>query len=212
MISPKRTVPKSVIWRLPCYYSCLRDLYQKEVERVSSEELAKLMAATSSQIRLDLSYFGHFGQKGYGYNVRQLLISIGNILGIYEDKHIILIGAGKLGRALLQSFPFLQLGFTVDAAFGISPEIIGSSVSGIPIYHASGLEEYITRQKIRIAALTLPTSEVQSVVKRLISYGITGFWNFTNMDLASDDPLIAVENIHFANSLLRLNYRMEHPQ
>lgn len=212
MISPKHTVPKAVIWRLPCYYSCLRDLYQKEVERVSSEELAKLMVVTSSQVRLDLSYFGHFGQKGYGYNVRQLLISIGNILGIYEDNHIIVVGVGKLGRALLQSFPFLQLGFTVDAAFGTSPGIIGSSVSGIPIYHISGLEEYVTGQKIRIAALTLPTSEVQGIVKHLISYGITGFWNFTSMDLASDDPLVTIENVHFANSLLRLNYRMNHLQ
>jgi len=207
----KNAVPKAVIWRLPYYYCCLRDLDLHAVERISSEEMAELMKVTSSQVRQDLSYFGTFGMKGYGYNVRQLLISLGNILGINEINHMIVVGVGTFGRALLQNFPFSQYGFAVDAAFSASSKTIGSSVSGVPVYHINKLEEFVKNHNIKIAALTLSPPDAQNVVDLLTRCGITGFWNFTGVELTSGVSQAAFEDIQFANSLLRLNYRMKHP-
>jgi len=198
--------------RLPRYYSCLCDLQLSGVERISSEELASVMQITSSQVRLDLSHFGNFGQRGYGYNIHQLLISIGNILGIYSDNHLILIGTGKLGRALLRSFPFSRIGFTVDAAFSLSPKIVGAKFAGIPVYPSSMLSDFVRSHQIHVAALTLPSSAAQSTVDELVQQGVTGFWNFTNANLKSDDPRVHFENIRLTDSLLRLNYCVIHPQ
>lgn len=210
MENSKHAVPDPVMRRLPRYYRYLNDLYMQEVERVSSDELAELMQITSSQVRQDLSFFGNFGQKGYGYNVHQLLITVGNILGIYSDNHLIVIGVGKLGHALLQSFPFSRLGFTVDAAFALSPKVVGSIICGIPVYSVNMLEDYVRSHHVHVAVLTLATSAAQDIVDRLIQQGVTGFWNFTSLDFSSKNPFIIFENIHLTDSLLRLNYRIMH--
>jgi len=69
---PMLTVPKAVIKRLPMYHRFLNQLLQQGTERISSRELSQLMGITSSQLRQDLSYFGEFGQQGYGYRVEVL--------------------------------------------------------------------------------------------------------------------------------------------
>ena len=127
----KQKISDAVIHRLPRYYRYLDDLYNKGVVRISSHSLGDKMDITASQIRQDLSCFGEFGQQGYGYNVAELRAEIGHILGVDNDHHLIMIGVGNLGRALLQNFKFSQAGFTVDAAFDVSPAIIDSVVNGV---------------------------------------------------------------------------------
>jgi redox-sensing transcriptional repressor len=207
-----RVIPAPVIQRLPRYYFRLSELSAQEVGQISSTELAKLMQTTSSQVRLDLSYLGNLGRKGYGYNVRQLMRSVGNALGVYQDNHLIVIGAGKLGQALLRGFPFSQFGFTVDAAFDAASGGAGDAIAGVPVYPLDRLEEFLGNHPVQMAALTISPASVEALVDRLIQLGVVGFWNFTSQDLTRDDPDITFENIHLADSLLRLNYRMRYPQ
>ena len=117
----KENISDAVIRRLPRYYRQLTDLCNRGVVRISSHSLGQEMNITASQIRQDFSCFGEFGQQGYGYNVEELKAEIGHILGVDNDHHLIMIGVGNLGHALLQNFPFSQSGFTVDAAFDVSP-------------------------------------------------------------------------------------------
>lgn len=204
----KENISDAVIRRLPRYYRQLTDLCARGVVRISSLSLGQEMNITASQIRQDFSCFGEFGQQGYGYNVEELRAEIGHILGVDNDHHLIMIGVGNLGHALLQNFRFSQTGFSVDAAFDVSPTVVGTTVNGVPIYAMADLDSYIREHSVDVVVLTVPQSVAQETADRIIRLGVRGFWNFTNVELVSSDPDVKFENIHFADSLLTLSYRI----
>ena len=204
----KENISDAVIRRLPRYYRQLTDLCARGVVRISSHSLGQEMNITASQIRQDFSCFGEFGQQGYGYNVEELRAEIGHILGVDNDHHLIMIGVGNLGHALLQNFRFSQTGFSVNAAFDISPTVVGTTVNGVPIYAMADLDSYIREHSVDVVVLTVPQSVAQETADRIIRLGVRGFWNFTNVELVSSDPDVKFENIHFADSLLILSYRI----
>ena len=204
----KENISDAVIRRLPRYYRQLTDLCNRGVVRISSHSLGQEMNITASQIRQDFSCFGEFGQQGYGYNVEELRAEIGHILGVDNNHHLVMIGVGNLGHALLQNFPFSHTGFTVDAAFDVSPTVIGTSVNGVPIYSMNDLDSFIREHSVDVVVLTIPQSVAQDIANRLIDLGVRGFWNFTNVELSSPSPDVKFENIHFADSLLTLSYRI----
>ena len=204
----KQKISDAVIHRVPRYYRYLDDLHNKGVVRISSSSLGAKMDITASQIRQDLSCFGEFGQQGYGYNVAELRAEIGHILGIDKGHRLIVIGAGHLGHALLQNFDFEKVGFQVDSAFDVSPELIGTSIRGVTIRSMDELEDYVAQFRPNVAVLTVPQSVAQPLASRLIDLGIKGFWNFTNVELSSHEPDVFFEDIHFVDTLLTLSYRI----
>ena len=204
----KENISDAVIRRLPRYYRQLTDLCARGVVRISSHSLGQEMNITASQIRQDFSCFGEFGQQGYGYNVEELRSEIGHILGVDNDHHLIMIGVGNLGHALLQNFPFSQTGFTVDAAFDINPQLSGAVINGVPVYPMTQLDDFVHSHSVDVVVLTIPQSVAQDTASHLMDLGIRGFWNFTNMELSSPSPDVKFENIHFADSLLTLSYRI----
>ena len=201
----KQKISDAVIHRLPRYYRYLDDLYNKGVVRISSNSLGTKMDITASQIRQDLSCFGEFGQQGYGYNVAELRSEIGHILGIDKGHRLIVIGVGHLGHALLQNFDFEKVGFRIDSAFDVSPAVIGTTVNGVTIRGMDELDAYCTANHPSVAVLTVPKCVAQEVADRLIALGVQGIWNFTNVELSGN---VFFENVHFADSLLTLSYRI----
>lgn len=174
---------------------------------MSSEALARSMGLTASQIRQDLSCFGGFGQQGYGYNVERLLSEVSEILGMNEDHTIIILGAGNLGRALIENFPFRAHGFRLIAAFDVNPILVGTRLGGVPVYHIDMLESYLKEHNVSVSILTVPANVAVSSAKKLMECGVDGIWNFTNVELprvGSKD--VKIENVHFADSLLTLSY------
>ena len=192
----KEKISDAVIRRLPRYYRYLDELHAKGIVRISSGSLGKRMGVTASQIRQDLSCFGEFGQQGYGYNIMELRAEIGHILGVDDKRRLIVVGAGHLGHALLQNF---------DAAFDVSPAVIGTTVNGVTIRGMDELDAYCTANHPSVAVLTVPKCVAQEVADRLIALGVQGIWNFTNVELSGD---VFFENVHFADSLLTLSYRI----
>lgn len=203
----KQHISDAVIRRLPRYYRYLDELHSRGVVRISSSTLGRRMGVTASQIRQDLSCFGEFGQQGYGYNIIELRAEIGHILGVDEPRRLIILGAGHLGHALLQNFDFAQGGFLLDTAFDVSPAIIGTEVNGVTIRSMNELDDYCAVNHPAVAVLTVPRSAAQELAERLISLGVLGLWNFTNVELTVDESVF-VENVHFADSLLTLSYRI----
>ena len=204
----KQNVSDAVIRRLPRYYRYLDDLHIKGRVRISSSTLGEKMGITASQIRQDLSCFGEFGQQGYGYNVDELRSEIGHILGVDERHRIIVVGAGNLGRALMQNFRFHDAGFLLEAAFDVSPSLIGTKIAGTPVLNTTELERFVPEHKPDVAVLTVPQVAARLMAERLIGLGIRGFWNFTNVELSSETPGVSFEDVHFADSLLTLSYRI----
>ena len=204
----KENISDAVIRRLPRYYRQLTELRDRGVVRISSQSLGREMNITASQIRQDLSCFGEFGQQGYGYNVEELRTEIGHILGIDKDHRLVVVGVGNLGRALLRNFPFSQMGFQVGAAFDVSPAVIGTKINGVTVLAVEEMERYIRENPVDVVALTVPKEQAQEMADRLMALGVRGFWNFTNVELSETQPDVKFENIHFADSLLTLSYRI----
>ena len=202
-----KKISAAVIKRLPRYYRYLSELLDNGIERISSGELSKQMKVTASQIRQDFNNFGGFGQQGYGYNVPYLKNEIGKILGLDRDYHVIILGAGNLGHALANYAGFEKRGFVVSAVFDVSPDKIGKKIGHTMVYDMKDLEGYVKGHTVDIAALTLPKSIAPAVAKQLVQYGVSAFWNFAATDLNLPGN-IAVENVHLAESLMRLSYNM----
>ena len=194
-----KKISAAVIKRLPRYYRYLSELLDNGIERISSGELSKQMKVTASQIRQDFNNFGGFGQQGYGYNVPYLKNEIGKILGLDRDYHVIILGAGNLGHALANYAGFEKRGFVVSAVFDVSPDKIGKKIGHTMVYDKG--------HTVDIAALTLPKSIAPAVAKQLVQYGVSAFWNFAATDLNLPGN-IAVENVHLAESLMRLSYNI----
>ena len=106
-------IPEAVIRRLPIYYRELSLLQRREVERISSQELANRVGVKAPQIRQDLSIFGRFGQQGYGYRVEELLAAIERILGLDRQYRLVIVGAGNIGAAVARYPSFRAKGFEV---------------------------------------------------------------------------------------------------
>ena len=202
-----KKISAAVIKRLPRYYRYLSELLDNGIERISSGELSKQMKVTASQIRQDFNNFGGFGQQGYGYNVPYLKNEIGKILGLDRDYHVIILGAGNLGHALDNYAGFEKRGFVVSAVFDVSPDKIGKKIGHTMVYDMKDLEGYVKGHTVDIAALTLPKSIAPAVAKQLVQYGVSAFWNFAATDLNLPGN-IAVENVHLAESLMRLSYNI----
>lgn len=202
----KHRVSPAVIRRLPRYYRRLTEMQRSGVERISSSTLAESLDLTASQIRQDLSCFGEFGQQGYGYNVETLRSEIAQILGLDRGHTAIIMGAGKLGQALIESFQFSQNGFRLLAAFDVDPHLVGTRVAGIPVLHNDQLEDFAAQHPISIGVLTVPKPAAAEAAGRLVRLGVQGIWNFTNTRLSVPDSSVKVESIHFDDSLLALSY------
>ena len=203
----KDKISSAVIRRLPRYYRHLDDLLRAGTVRISSSSLARSMGLTASQIRQDLSCFGGFGQQGYGYNVERLRSEVADILGMNRDHTVAILGAGNLGRALMENFPFKSNGFRLVAAFDVDPELVGAQISGTPVYHVDELERRLRDEPVSVCVLTVPAGVAEPTALRLARCGVTGLWNFTNVELPQQDmPSVQIEDVHFADSLLTLSY------
>jgi len=148
-------VSMAVIRRLPKYHRYLKDLLEKEVYRISSRELSKLIGFTASQIRQDLNCFGGFGQQGYGYNVEELYQEIGKILGLKKTYTTVIIGTGNLGQAIANYPSFNKYGFQLMALFDINPKLIGMKIRDIDILDLDYLEEFVSKNKVEIGIMEM---------------------------------------------------------
>lgn len=199
-------VSTAVIRRLPRYYRYLSDLQYKGVTRISSSALGKAMGLTASQIRQDLSCFGKFGQQGFGYKVSSVREEVAEIMGINRGHRAIVLGVGNLGRAIMENFPFKDYGFEVLAAFDINEKVVGTEIKEVPVLHTSKLEEFLAEKEVQVALLSVPRSVAQNTANQLAQAGVTGIWNFTNIELSVGNSNTIIESVHFSDSLLALSY------
>ncbi|MCH5266193.1 MAG: redox-sensing transcriptional repressor Rex [Lachnospiraceae bacterium] len=203
----EKKISSAVVKRLPRYYRYLSELLENGIDRISSQELSRRMQVTASQIRQDFNNFGGFGQQGYGYNVEILRREIGKILGLDQTYNVIILGAGNLGQALANYSGFSKRGFVVSGIFDVAPDKIGKKIGGIEVLDRSVLRKFAAENTVDIAALTLPKAAAPEVAGELAGLGVHAFWNFaaTDLNLPAD---VVVENVHLAESLMRLSYNI----
>ena len=200
-----KIISSAVIRRLPRYYRYLGELMEGGIHRISSNELSTKMKVTASQIRQDLNNFGGFGQQGYGYNVQSLYDEIGKILGIDRTHNMIIVGAGNLGRAIINSKDFEKRGFIIKGVFDNDMRLEGKMISGVLVMMIDKMTDFIKENNIEIVALTIPKKSARELGKIVADAGVKAIWNFAHTDLNLPDDVI-VENVHLSESLMRLSY------
>ena len=203
-------IPKATITRLSLYCRQLELLEFDGYRMVSSEKLAALCQVNPAQVRKDLGYFGEFGIRGVGYDVRDLQFEIKKILAINREWNMGIAGIGNLGSALLQFQNFPARGFNFVAAFDSDSQKIGQSVSsGLVIRDIRELEEAVETLNIDIGVITTPPSEAQKVVDLFLDAHINAILNFSPTQLHVPDDCL-VEDIDFTIKLDILTYKLKH--
>ena len=203
-----KVISKAVIKRLPRYRRYLGELKKKGVEKISSKDLSELIGYTASQIRQDLNNFGGFGQQGYGYSVTHLYDEIGNILGLNRVYQIVVVGYGRLGQAMASYIDKNEKQFHIAGIFDVSNKVKDVEFKDAFVSTCEDLKDFVRKNNIEIAVITVPKEKGQIVADTLVDAGIKGIWNFSSVDLELPER-ISVENVHMSDSLHALAYYMK---
>ena len=206
MKEPK--IPEATVSRLSVYSRYLTEVEKQHIMSISSGEIAEGMGGTPAQVRKDLAYFGEFGTRGVGYNVKQLNQEIKNILGLSKKWNMILIGAGNLGSALSQYHGFRDRGFEIVGVFDNDLNKVGLKLNGLQIYPISEMADFIETNAISIAIIAVPSDYAQDVADLLMDTTIKGILNFAPIVLTVPEE-IEVRNVDLSVNLEVLSYNIE---
>ncbi len=196
---------KRVISRLSKYKNSLYRLRNLGFKKIFSEYLAEAVGATSSQVRKDFSMFGITGNKRGGYNIDELLEKLNFILGKDEIQKVVLVGAGNLGRALINYAGFERDGIKLVACFDIDPAKINPANHPVPVFALSELEGYIAENNIKVGIISVPEMAAQEVFNTMTAAGIKGILNFAPIQLRGNDDCY-VNNINLEMELENIIY------
>jgi redox-sensing transcriptional repressor len=202
-----RKVADSTVRRLSLYLRFLDEFEGQGVETVSSEALAQRGGTTAAQVRKDLSFFGSFGKRGLGYYVPELALRLRQILGLGRRYRVAMIGAGKIGSALVQYRGFHQRGFDIVYIFDVDREKIGSQWNGLTVRSIDELEKELKVHQVDMAVLVTPAEAAQAVTDRLVKMGVRAILNFAPVQLNVPDDVV-VKTVNLALELETLSYAL----
>ena len=203
----RKEISKSVLKRLPGYLSYLKSIPDGQQIYISATALANALNMGEVQVRKDLAMVSDGGRPKVGYLREYLIEDISQFLGYDNTTDAILVGAGKLGQALLGYCGFDAYGLNILAAFDIDPKS-ASSDDGKPILHLDELERFCRSHIVLMGIITVPAEYAQQVCDLLIKCGIKAIWNFAPVHL--DVPAnILVQNENMATSLAVLSMHLQ---
>jgi redox-sensing transcriptional repressor len=202
-----RKIADSTVRRLSLYLRFLEDFALQGMATVSSEELAARGGTTSAQVRKDLSFFGSFGKRGLGYAVPELLTRLREILGLGRIYRVAMVGAGKIGGALVQYRGFRQRGFEIVLIYDRDPKKIGTEWNGLRVRDVSQLETDLSAEPVDIAVLVTPADSAQGVAERLAGLGVRAILNFAPVQLSLPEQVV-VKNVNLALELEALSFAL----
>jgi redox-sensing transcriptional repressor len=204
-MSSPRKVSDSTVRRLSSYLRILRDIQSDGTHTVSSERLAELGGLTSAQVRKDLSFFGNFGVRGRGYDVGDLRTALTGILGLDRTWKTVVVGAGRLGSALISYPEFPNQGFAIVGVFDVDPSKLGRRIGDREIRPVQELRDYAERESISVGIIATPRVAAQEAADHLVAGGIRGILNFAPMAL-DVPPGVTVRHVNLAIELEGLSF------
>ncbi len=204
-------IADATVGRLSRYYRTLKQLEGLGVATVSSEDLARKNNVTSAQVRKDFSFFGAFGRRGLGYNVRDLKRNIAHIMGLDQEWHLLLVGVGNIGRALLNFRQFQEQNFYFTLLLDSDPRKIGSRFNTLEVKNLDHLEEEIKKAHVDIAVISVPAEAAQKVSDALVAAGIKAILNFAPITLHVP-PDVTVRNENMVMEIEHLSFALTERQ
>ena len=196
-----------MVSRLIKYRDVLQKMKGLGFARVFSDNLADAVGVSPSLVRKDFSMFDMTGNKRGGYQIQALLDDLSRILGKDKKQNIIVVGCGKIGRALMNYNGFPRVGIRVAAGFDSEPDLLNSDAA-IPILHVRKMKQYIAEHEIKIAVLTVPEPSAQSILDSLMKASIRGVVNFAPVALKGNESCF-IHNINIEQEFEKLFYRIQ---
>ncbi|MCG9966480.1 redox-sensing transcriptional repressor Rex [Pelotomaculum terephthalicicum JT] len=193
-------VPEATITRLSVYSRFLEYLDRRGIVTVSSREIAQGVGVGPAQVRKDLAYFGEFGTRGVGYNVKDLMRYTLKILGLDEPWPLVLVGAGNLGFALCTYKGFNERGFSIIGVFDNDPNKIGKKIVDLEVYHLDKMAEVIARHNVKVGIIAVPSQAAQEVTDLMVKNGLLAILNYAPVALNVPEN-IEMRNVDMATKL-----------
>ena len=203
----RKEISKSVLKRLPGYLAYLKSLPEGTATYISATALANALGMGEVQVRKDLAMVSDGGRPKIGYLRESLMEDISQFLGYDNTTDAVLVGAGKLGQALLGYVGFDAYGLNILAAFDENP-VSSNTSEGKPILPMSELESFCRSNGILMGIITVPSQFAQQVCDQLIACGIKAIWNFVPTHLDVPDHIL-VQNENMATSLAVLSMHLK---
>lgn len=201
-------IPDVVIDRLPLYYRLLSQLDSEGRSVVSSQELGEELGVTPAQIRKDLSYFGRFGKQGRGYSVLRLLGALKAILGLDRRWKVVVVGIGRLGRAIASYPGFEGQGFDIIAMYDASAALVGTEIEGQRVRDVAALALDLKKAAVDIGIVAVPEEFAQDVVDTLVEAGVHAILNYTPHRVQAP-PSVEVRHINPVLFLQSMTYHLK---
>ena len=200
-------IPEATIVRLSVYSRFLEQADKKGIITISSGEIAAGVGVSPAQVRKDLAYFGEFGTRGVGYNVKDLLKHTLKILGLNGKWTVVVVGAGNLGSALVSYRGFRERGFDITGVFDNDLTKIGKRLLNLEVMGTERLEQVINDNDVKIGILTVPASAAQDAANLLINAGVKAILNFAPTVLSVPED-VEVRDIDLSTRLEILTFHL----
>ncbi len=197
-------VSRAALGRIPVYLKFIESLPQ-DVETVSATTIAKALGFGEVQVRKDLGAICGSGKPRIGYTVSDLKESLESLIDSRNGKTVI-VGAGKLGRALLDYGGFSNYGLDILAAF--DTEISQNNASGKPILPIDGLHDFCKENDVSIGVIAVPATAAQEVCDKLCQSGIKAIMSFAPCKLTAPEG-VAIQYENMALSLAHLKTQIK---
>lgn len=197
---------QEVIRRLSRYRNVMRKMKGLGLVKVFSDNLADAVGVSPSLVRKDFSMFNLTGNKRGGYRIDDLVAKLNILLGKDKKQKIIIIGCGKLGKALMNHNAFPRVGIRVMAGFDSDPAVLDPDAP-IPVLHVKEIKEFIAENQIRVVALTVPEPCAQGMVETLRKTCVRGVINFAPLPLKSSDDFL-IHNMNIEQEIENLFYNI----
>ena len=203
----RRLIPKATLGRLPVYLQYLRDLPGEDSDMISAAAIARGLCLGDVQVRKDLASVSGAGKPKVGYERSELIDAIERCLGYDKLTNAVLIGAGKLGKALLDYDGFEKFGVKIVAGFDCNETAFQVGKHAKSILPIGELDTYCAENEVKLGIITVGQGSAQEVCDRLVASGISAIWNFAPVALTvPEGVLLQQENL--ALSLAYLNNQL----
>lgn len=206
-----------MIIRITRYYRILNRLRSLGLEKVFAHNLADAAGVSAAIVRKDFSLLSIHGQKRGGYEIPDLLGHLGKILGKTEEpQNVIIIGCGRIGKALMHYNGFEPDGIRIVAGFDSDPLVYSDNTHPVPVYPVSRIDEVVNAFNVKVAIITVPEAATADSYQRLLNSGIRGVMNFSPITLKpiklDDGTFPIIHNMNIALELEQIFYELQFPK
>ena len=198
-------IPEPTLRRLPWYLSNVKLMKEKGEKYVPSTQISKQINIDASQIAKDLSYVAVTGRTRVGYEIDRLIQVLEDFLGFTNPHKAYLFGVGSLGGALLRDSGLSHFGLEIVGAFDVNPNLVGTEINGIPIYHSSEFESRRQQDGVYIGILTVPINIAQEITDKMVEGGICAIWNFTPFRIRVPEHIVVQNTSLYAHLAVMFN-------